>query len=330
MSKNSQDEFGFGFGDSPENGDEFEESSEAIAPPEKPKRFARGGGGSSLSRILLLVLLGIALGGALFFYFSPGEEPAPAPQPAPVRRPVPAPPAAAPVPQQETAKPETASSVPHQAEPAAKPAPESAREVEKSAAPAPVKAETVAGPAAPASVPAKPTPAPAEVANPPASKPVPAVSDSGRFRVQVGAYGSEKHLNLAEQKIRKLGFTPLREKVEVNQPVTRLVVGRYPAADARTRLGPLKASAPDAYLLAVDGVNLDLCAGSYTQPGEAERETARLLKLGIEVKQVKATVPMSLQRLSVGLFASRNDAEAALQRVDKAGFDAQIVSLPGK
>lgn len=356
MSRKSQDEFGFD--DTPEQ--ELNDGSvEEPSPPAPKRRFAlapkKGGGdkepGSS-RRILLLVLLGVAVGALAFFYLAPPEGPAPRPQPAPVRRPVPPPPKPAKVAKQAPQQAEAAKAVkpvkpvkpaPQQAKPAvATQKPKPGEEMKKQAAkvqPTPKKLPaTEPAPKATAKVqtPPQENPAPAKKvatvkkkAAPPAPKQT-SVPSPGEYRVQIGAYGNTAYLEEAEREIAKLGLVTMREAVHVEKPITRLIIGQFPIMEARAKLADLKKRVPDAFLLPVGDDKLALCAGSYLKSAAVPVEVQRLKALGIEVQQKQAVVPLTLQRLSIGPLKGQAEADSALKKVKKAGFDGRIISLTTK
>ncbi|PLX79179.1 MAG: hypothetical protein C0616_12185 [Desulfuromonas sp.] len=337
MSRKSQDEFGFD--DSPEeeltNG-----TDEKPSPPGKKRRFARKpnkGGGStgvgSSRRILLLTLLGVAIGALAFFYFSPVGGPEPVPQPAAVRRPVPQPAKTAKVVKQAVPKPKPAAA-PQKPKPVAAKAKTPATPVPAEKQPAPVQKPA---PKVAAKAPAPPQEKPVsskkvavtKKAASPAKEQSQPVSPK-QYRVQVGAYGSSTYLKEAEGKLSKLDLTTMRETIHSEKTIIRLIVGRYPVMDARAKLPGLKKQVSNAFLLPVGDDELALCAGSYLKGSAAAAEVERLKKLGIEVQQQKAVVPLTLQRLSIGPLQGRAEADAALEKAKKAGFDGRIVSFKAK
>jgi hypothetical protein len=109
----------------------------------------------------------------------------------------------------------------------------------------------------------------------------------------------------------------------------RLLVGIYPLNEAKAHLDELAAEIPEAFMLQ-DGQMASVFAGSFRRPAEARKMAQKLTKLNIRAAETPALVPMTLQRVTFGRFADRQEAQAALEKARSAGLDPVLVKLPLK
>jgi hypothetical protein len=325
-----KDEFGF-LDEEPSKWD----GSPLPEPEEEPAvggRPAGAGGKGSRTRLMLLALLLVALGGAGYYFYA-GRPAPPPPAPPAKKKPVALP---APPPPQATAP----AKAPPAVQPAAAgPAPAAVREAAKpEAAAAAATAKPLQPPPAPAKVEAKPAPAVAVAPAPPAAakaeaKPVAAAAPvkaetkappaTGPYFLHAGAYVLHDNLAAAERIVRRLGFEPRVQQVRRPEPVTRLRVGTYPAADAEARLREVKALSPDAFTLPQEG-QVTVYAASYFDLDQARRFADRLYGKGLRVEEEAARVTLPVSMLSFGSFSDRQAAEQAAARARKAGLEATV------
>lgn len=332
MDERREDEFGFD-DEAPPGHDEFGESplfieaaeEEPFTPELEDGQSQPQERKSSVSRLLLLVLILVAGAAALFFSFAPTDEPPVAQTPPaatkkqPIASPSPpeqpaqqvAPAAATAVPAEKVAQPEAP------AAPApVTPTPESQSAVEETPVAKPQETVSAAAP--------RPVERPAEVA-PAISQAKPQAPAAGpKYRILAGAFLQHSHLTDAERRIEGLGYPVRVVPVKRRMSMTRLKLGTYPAAEARSRLAELQAAAPEAFLVA-EGGKLAVYAGSFSSPQQARSAAAELLAQGWEVRESAAEVEVSLQQLSCGPFTGYSSAKSAAERIRDAGLAAMVI-----
>ncbi len=235
------------------------------------------------SRLLLLLLLLVALGGGFYFFgqeaLESHESVVTVRMQKPTKMKVPARPQ--PTKQAEAVKEEVV-----------------AKEVVASVAPK--KAAAKAPPAAPAPLVKKtPVSAPAFTL----------ASDSYLYR---GALRRDSAL------IEKMGYKVTQTQKLEPHKMTRLLVGLYPKKMAQKRLAAIKKLADGAFLVAESG-KYAVYAGSYLSLDKARREADRLYAQGIRVEERQVQIDLPRTSLRFGSFSSRSDAQAAREKLQKAG-----------
>jgi cell division septation protein DedD len=187
-------------------------------------------------------------------------------------------------------------------------------------------AAPVAAPAKTASPPATPAKT-AEAEKPKATeapKPKPAAVKKA-FQVVAGEYPSAPQLQEAMAKVKRAGFKPVTEK-GIPRPTTmhRLLVGEYgDRGGAEASLQRVKAAGGQGFALR-EGDHFAVYAGSFAADSKAAQEKASLAAKGITATMRTATVPMPVTRLTVGRFATREEARRVADKLTKAGLKPTV------
>lgn len=243
----------------------------------------------------------------------PAVKPAAAPVNPPVAKAVPAPPK----PKEEPAKAEAAKPAVKKASPA----PAAPAETKKPVAEAkkPAVAEKKSPPAAEAKKPA-PAVVPkqetvAKTKNPP--------TDS--WVVVVGNYVLSEALSADMGRVQKAGFEPVvkpsdRKKTTMNRLFVSDSAERETALET---LAKLKRFTSDAFVIDQGG-RFAVYAGSYLQSESANAEKDRLKAAGFTITLKQTDISIPSQRLSIGPFKNKKDADAALARLKSSGMKAAI------
>lgn len=208
----------------------------------------------------------------------------------------------------EPAVPEKQPSVPASAAPAVKDEPVAAVPVESS-----VAAE-----------PAQPTASTGTVEHPPTmTEKAESTPASGDYSLLAGSFLKKAYLEETQAQIAQLGLPSKVRSQLIPVTMTRVKVGTFPLEEGRQRLDTLRAAIPEAFATA-DGQNLTLYAGSFAVPSEADAMLSLLREQGIEGETEKVDMDMDGFSLSIGPFATRQEAEAALQKTQQAGLDTLL------
>lgn len=309
------------------------------------------------SRVLLLGLLLVVLGGAAYFYsmemMAPQEVAVPpgvtkqliTPPPAPAATPATGSAATDPPPAADTAgqaPAQAAGSAPAAAtepQPVAKEAPKLAekgvlKEVPVEAPKAAPEAATSVAPAAgqagaagaavtaeaPASAQgaAEATTAAAAVAGKPAR---------GAFTLLAGAYLSPELLQSASKKVQSLGYQPRTLRDAKMVEMTRVRIGSFAPAEAQAKLAELKKIAPDAFTLP-EGEQLAVYAASHFDQKAHNAFAEKLRQAGVAFEEEKAMRKLPMTELSFGDFPDRAAAEKAAAKARQAGLDIIVFKRP--
>jgi hypothetical protein len=285
---------------------------EQEASPEIPGGPANGRKGS-MTRILLLVLLLVAVG-ASGFSFLLGAEDTELPPPVQVaakKQPI----AVPPQPVEETPSAEKESmpaadeSAPHVPAPeTAKPAEEKAQP-EKSLAALQADSGRMSAMSSPGEVSEQPAPA------------------KGIYTIAAGAFLLRSNLAGAERKVTESGFEPQVVRKMKWMDMTRLRVGIFSPEEGKKKMEELEPLTSQAFFLPVDG-RMAVYAASFQNLDKARSFADRLYKQGLRVEEESAQVEIPLYLLSFGGFDDLESAQKAAQRVRTAGLDAIVVKNP--
>ena len=192
-------------------------------------------------------------------------------------------------------------------------------------APSSVKEEPVA--AAPAEAPAATEPTQPTASTEPAAPSTTEQAESepvaGDYSLLAGSFLKKAYLEETEAKIAKLGLTSKVRSQLIPVTMTRVKVGTFPLEEGRQRLDTLRAAIPEAFATA-DGQNLTLYAGSFVVPKDADAMLSLLREQGIEGELERVDMKMDGFSLSIGPFATRQEAEEALQKTRQAGLDTLL------
>ena len=183
-------------------------------------------------------------------------------------------------------------------------------------APAPAKS--------PSPAPVKPAPEKTVVKK---SAPVPAVTVSGPYLIQAGAYGETANRDRAIAKIKALGYEAQVTPLSRTLPMTRLLIGVYPPATARAKAQELEPMVPKNFTLP-RGDALALYAGSYSDPNKAQAAIQALAARGVSVTEERAEVETTLWRVSFGGFADKAQAQKIADQARAAGLEARVLRNP--
>ena len=294
---------------------------------------------SGSKRLLVMLLLLLVLAGAAVYLFvlapddgpsSPVQvvnvpnKPVATPMPKPVPMPVPAPmPKPAPVdPQSKTPVPTVES---------AKPTPEPAQPGKVSETPA---VPVVASPTSATPEPTKPVvvakPEPAPMSTPPKPKLFEAQTQAkpvatGPYTLSAGAFAMKSSVNAVVKKIRKLGYEPDIQPITRKVDMTRLLVGVYSPDVAEKKLVEVKKVSPGAFKLN-KGKKTAVYAGSFLVLDKARVFADTILtKNNIHVTEEPVKIDRTLQRVTFGGFASRDEAVKTAGDLSRKGLDAKPV-----
>ncbi len=151
---------------------------------------------------------------------------------------------------------------------------------------------------------------------------------TGSWMVVVGNYVLGEALSADMGRVRKAGFIPVvkpfdRKKTTMN----RLFVSEFNDREtAQSTMGKLKRLTSDAFVIEQGG-RFAVYAGSYLQSESANSEKERLKAAGFTTTLTQADIAIPSQRLSIGPFKSKNDADAALARLKSSGIKASISQI---
>ena len=171
----------------------------------------------------------------------------------------------------------------------------------------------------------KPPAPPAAVSAPvvPEVKPEPKPA----FALTSGSYLYHGALARAEKILKDQGYEVSSSEQPEEHEVTRLLAGRFDKSQAQKRLAELRQLAPDAFLVAEEGL-FAVYVGSYLSLDKARRTADLLYQEGVRVDEVQVKVSLPKTRLRFGQFVTRKEAETAAAKLKKLGVeDPQIVSL---
>jgi cell division septation protein DedD len=287
---------------------EQEDHSEITQAPENGRK-------GSMTRILLLVLLLVAVG-AGGFYFLTGTsevmEPSPAPpQVAVKKQPIAVP--ARPVEENPPAEKEPMAAVAETAPQDA--APETPKAAEKKDLPEKSPEVAQAVPAEKADIPPS---------NEATEQLAPAAGD---YSVAAGAFLLRANLADAERKVQASGFTPRVVHKKKKMDMTRLRVGTFSPQEGKQKMEELAELTPDAFYLPVEG-GIAVYAASFQNVDKARNFADRLYKRGLRVEEEPARVEIPLYLLSFGGFADLESARKAADQVRTAGLEAMVIKNP--
>jgi cell division protein FtsN len=277
--------------------------------------------GNPRTRILLMVLLLVLVGGAGAYYFmglggtSPSVPTAPDPAKTVAK--------SVALPQQTTA---TVSSNTEQ----------TGKSVSVAVPPAPVAEQ-------PASLPQVVVPAPqpavipvpvqqsdAEVAlkpEPPApltpAEPV-TQPTGGLYALDAGSYLLESNRDSLVAKAKKLGYEPLVTPLEATLDMTRLRLGTYGNDEVQAALDFARSIEPGSYS-APAGDGYVIYAGTFLKQENIDKLSQRFLREGIKVRPEPVQVVRTLSRIRFGSFATKEEAAAAAIEAGKVGLKAVVV-----
>lgn len=197
--------------------------------------------------------------------------------------------------------------------------------VEPVTAPAPAVAE----PAAPSSVVAGDAPQPAQVAEG-KTKPAPAVASKparGAFTLLAGAYLSPDMLQSATKKVRSLGYQPRTLRDAKMVEMTRVRIGAFAPSEAEAKLADLKKIAPDAFTLP-EGEQVAVYAASHFDQKSHAAFAEKLRQAGVAFEEEKAMRKLPMTELFFGEFSDRAAAEKAAAKARKAGLEIVVFKRP--
>lgn len=197
-------------------------------------------------------------------------------------------------------------------------------------------------PAAQVSVPvpqAKPTPAPAPAAPQKAAVSVPSAPMSaestkvavapkqvvgGAFALDAGSYLLESNRESLVTKIKELGYEPLVTPVDATLNMTRLRLGTFGKDEVQEALDFARSIEPGAYS-APAGDGYVVYAGTFLKSSNIDRLSRRFLEEGIKAHPEPVQVVRTLSRIRFGSFATKEEAAAAAQEVERAGLKTAVV-----
>lgn len=144
------------------------------------------------------------------------------------------------------------------------------------------------------------------------------------YFVQVGPFLSQTELATATKQLQALSFIPQKKAGRGLVTMTRLLEGRYPEAAARKRLGQLRKTVGDAFILPTAD-KWALYVGSFSDPARAASAARQLAKNGLKVTLVTSELEMSGSLLMIEL-KNQAAAEQAAELLNRSGLKAGIVS----
>jgi hypothetical protein len=144
------------------------------------------------------------------------------------------------------------------------------------------------------------------------------------YFIHAGTYLLESNRLHTEKIVRRLGFEPelTAERREVE--MIRLLIGVFPAEEARERLRELAEEDAAAFILPM-GNRVAVYAGSYYSIDAARDFSARLARRGIRVQEEPAQVMMTLERVAFGSFKNQAAAEEVAFKARAAGLEATVM-----
>jgi len=148
-----------------------------------------------------------------------------------------------------------------------------------------------------------------------------ATTDS--WSLVVGNYVLEEALSADMGRVRKAGFVPvIKPSTRKKTDMSRLFVSEFnDRAAAQSTLEKLKRHTSDAFVIEQGG-RFVVYAGSYLQTEAVNSEKERLKGAGFATTIRHAEIAIPSNRLSIGPFKSKKEADAALGRLRSAGIKA--------
>jgi len=150
----------------------------------------------------------------------------------------------------------------------------------------------------------------------------------GVYTILVGDFVPDKTLQTVQAKLKKSGIRPVRNKVITTaEPMNRLFVAELNDQDsAEAELQKLKKITTDAFLVADNGKYL-LYAGSYFSEGRKQSELQRLSAKGIKAVVKQTRIPIKVTRITVGSYATTDEAASASKQFKKMGISPKIIKI---
>jgi adhesin transport system outer membrane protein len=118
-----------------------------------------------------------------------------------------------------------------------------------------------------------------------------AINQTKRIIVQIGPFINRKAMALSKAFFVNRGFHVRQQFGSGPLKMRRMLVGVYPASEARSRLAKLKEIIDSPFVLSQDG-GLGLYAGSFRSPERAQRFEQEIARKGIHVTNVIAELEM--------------------------------------
>ncbi len=148
---------------------------------------------------------------------------------------------------------------------------------------------------------------------------------TGPWSLTVGNYVIEEALSADMGRVRKAGFEPIiKPSARKKSAMHRLLVSEFnDRPSASIELNKLKHSTSDAFIIEQKG-KFSVFAGSYVNNAAANTEKDRLKAVGFSVTVKRVDVAIPTQSLTVGPFASKKAADAALSKLRAAGINATL------
>lgn len=179
-------------------------------------------------------------------------------------------------------------------------------------------------PLKPAPTPAKPAPELA-MAEKPAVSAVP--STGGPYTVQVGSYMLEPSKKEPEDTLRRLGYTdyhyvPERRRLKIYHVFVGKNLARDQAQQVMSQLEDMGYS-PE---IVSDGAAFKVKVYSYGNSQVASSTRGKLVKAGMKNVEIKSeTMDVTLDQLRAGKFATRTQAQKALNDIKRGGLKGAII-----
>ncbi|MBV5339394.1 MAG: SPOR domain-containing protein [Deltaproteobacteria bacterium] len=150
-------------------------------------------------------------------------------------------------------------------------------------------------------------------------------SSANSWSLTAGNYVLEEAMSADMAHIRKAGFVPtIKPAARKRTTMSRLFVSEFDdRAAAKSTLEKLKRYTSDAFIIEQDR-KFAVYAGSYLQAEAVNSEQKRLKGAGIATIVRHAEIAIPSNSLSIGPFKSKNAADAAINRLKKAGIKATL------
>jgi cell division protein FtsN len=150
-------------------------------------------------------------------------------------------------------------------------------------------------------------------------------SSANSWSLTAGNYVLEEAMSADMAHIRKAGFVPtIKPAARKRTTMSRLFVSEFDdRAAAKSTLEKLKRYTSDAFIIEQDR-KFAVYAGSYLQAEAVNSEQKRLKGAGIATVVRHAEIAIPSNSLSIGPFKSKNAADAAINRLKKAGIKATL------
>ncbi len=156
-------------------------------------------------------------------------------------------------------------------------------------------------------------------------QPTTPVAAEGLYTLSAGAFLMQSSVDDVLKRVRKLGYEAQIHKIKRKVDMTRLLVGVYPEATAAQKLLEVKKITPDAFSLN-KGDKIAVYAGSYLVLDKARIfADTTLIENGIRVTEEGVQIDQTLQRVTFGSFASREEALKISRKVAGQGLVATPV-----